>query len=98
RSAARVLGPGRRTGAGRATRHRRPPGFAAADELDERYATLSGRPVDDLAFYRALGCFKLAVIAEGIHQRHQAGKTVGDGFDTVGEAVPALLERGLQAP
>jgi aminoglycoside phosphotransferase (APT) family kinase protein len=73
------------------------PGFATADELAKRYATPSGRPVDDLAFYRALGCFKLAVIAEGIHQRHLAGKTVGDGFDTVGEAVPALLERGLEA-
>ena len=35
----------------------------------------------ELAFYQALGCFKLAVIAEGIHARYRAGQTVGAGFD-----------------
>ncbi|QIZ38004.1 phosphotransferase family protein [Saccharopolyspora sp. ASAGF58] len=73
------------------------PGFARPDELAQRYATRSGRPVDNLGFYRALASFKLAVIAEGIHQRYLAGKTVGNGFDTVGAAVPALLTFGLEA-
>jgi aminoglycoside phosphotransferase (APT) family kinase protein len=71
------------------------PGFLSADELAERYEAASGHRVTRLEFYRALGYFKMAVIAEGIHQRYLAGETVGDGFDTVGRAVPALLESGL---
>ena len=70
-------------------------GFPTADGLAERYARASGRDIGDLRFYRALGYFKLAVIAEGIHQRYLAGGTVGEGFDTVGTAVPALLDAGL---
>ncbi|MGW5573498.1 phosphotransferase family protein [Nocardia thailandica] len=72
------------------------PGFLTTDELAERYAWATGHQLDDAAFYRALGYFKLAVIAEGIHQRHLAGKTVGSGFATVGAAVPGLLDAGLE--
>ncbi|WP_020661445.1 phosphotransferase family protein [Amycolatopsis benzoatilytica] len=72
------------------------PGFPDARELAERYAKSSGRDLTELNFYHALGCFKLAVIAEGIHQRYLAGQTVGEGFDTVGAAVPALLDAGLR--
>ncbi|HSV39678.1 MAG TPA: phosphotransferase family protein, partial [Nocardioidaceae bacterium] len=70
-------------------------GFLSGTQVAERYAIASGRDLTDLDFYRALGYFKLAVIAEGIHQRFLTGKTVGAGFETVGDAVPALLERGL---
>jgi aminoglycoside phosphotransferase (APT) family kinase protein len=73
------------------------PGFGTADDIAHHYAIVTGRPVDNLAFYRALGYFKLAVIAEGIHQRYLAGKTVGDGFAMVGDAVPVLLDSGLEA-
>jgi aminoglycoside phosphotransferase (APT) family kinase protein len=72
------------------------PHVPAADDIAHRYGEVSGRPLDDLGFYRALGCFKLAVIAEGIHRRHLAGLTVGAGFDSVGDAVEALLHRGLR--
>lgn len=71
------------------------PGFPTADELAERYAARTDLPLDNLPFYLALGYFKLAVIAEGIHQRYLAGKTVGVGFHTVGDAVPTLLDAGL---
>jgi len=71
------------------------PGFPAAGDLAERYARTSGRDLAELGFYQALACFKLAVIAEGIHARHRAGQTVGDGFGTVGSAVPGLLAAGL---
>ncbi|UIX29103.1 phosphotransferase family protein [Streptomyces sp. GQFP] len=71
------------------------PGFPSGRELAERYALRSGRDVRALPFHRALGYFKLAVIAEGIHARHLAGRTVGPGFDRVGSAVPALLRSGL---
>lgn len=71
------------------------PGFPSSDEVAERYAAATGFALDQLPFYRALGYFKLAVIAEGIHQRFLAGKTVGDGFATIGAAVPLLLDIGL---
>lgn len=71
------------------------PGFGTADELADRYARRTGRALDELDFYRALGYFKLAVIAEGIHQRYLAGKTVGDGFGAIGSSVPLLLDAGL---
>lgn len=72
------------------------PGFPSADTLAERYAWATGYDLDRLPFYRALGYFKLAVIAEGIHQRYAAGKTVGTGFATIGSAVSLLLDAGLE--
>ncbi|MFE4535388.1 phosphotransferase family protein [Streptomyces scopuliridis] len=71
-------------------------GFPSGRELAERYAEQSGRDLTSLDYYRALGCFKLAVIAEGIHARYLAGQTVGAGFERVGSAVPALLRSGLE--
>ena len=70
-------------------------GFPTGPQLAARYAERSGRDISSLAFYQALGYLKLAVIAEGIHARHLAGRTVGQGFDAVGSAVPALLQAGL---
>lgn len=72
------------------------PGFPSGRELAERYAEKSGRDIGALSYYQALGCFKLAVIAEGIHARYLAGQTVGAGFERVGSAVPALLRSGLE--
>lgn len=71
------------------------PAFPAATDLAERYARGSGLDLAELRFYQALGWFKLAVIAEGIHARHRAGQSVGTGFDDVGAAVPELLDAGL---
>jgi aminoglycoside phosphotransferase (APT) family kinase protein len=72
-------------------------GFLPSAQLVERYRSRSSRNLDALAWYVAFGYFKLAVIAEGIHHRYLAGKTVGRGFDHFGPAVPMLLRRGLQA-
>jgi aminoglycoside phosphotransferase (APT) family kinase protein len=57
------------------------------------------RPVDPdgLGWYLAFAYFKIAVILEGIYYRHQAGQTVGAGFDHVGAMVPLLVERGVLA-
>jgi aminoglycoside phosphotransferase (APT) family kinase protein len=71
-------------------------GFPTAGEVADAYATLSGRDLDQLAFYRALGYFKLAVIAEGIHNRFRDGLTIGHGFETVGAAVAPLIDAGLE--
>ncbi|WP_045877849.1 phosphotransferase family protein [Pseudofrankia sp. DC12] len=73
------------------------PRLPTADELVSRYAALSGRDVSGLSFHVGLGYFKAAVIAEGINARRIAGKTVGEGFDVVGEAVAPLAAAGLAA-
>ncbi|SEP44697.1 phosphotransferase family protein [Amycolatopsis saalfeldensis] len=78
-------------GAAASTSTRLPP----AADLVARYAETSGRPVVNLPFYRGFGYFKAAVIAEGIHARYRQGLTVGEGFETVGAAVPRLVEAGL---
>jgi aminoglycoside phosphotransferase (APT) family kinase protein len=71
-------------------------GFLTSQQMVQRYATASGRGLDSVDWYVALGCFKLAVVAEGIHKRHLAGKTVGAGFDQFGAAVPMLLSAALE--
>jgi aminoglycoside phosphotransferase (APT) family kinase protein len=75
------------------TSERLPP----ADDLAQRYAVASGRDLGNLAFYRALGYFKIAVIAEGIHARYINGLTLGAGFETIGHAVPLLAAAGVNA-
>ncbi|GIH03006.1 acyl-CoA dehydrogenase [Rhizocola hellebori] len=67
------------------------------DAMSQSYASASGRDLSNLDFYLALGYFKIAVIAEGIHARHRSGETVGEGFETVGSAVPELAAAGLRA-
>ncbi|MGQ4618926.1 phosphotransferase [Nocardia sp. R7R-8] len=65
--------------------------------IAQRYGHTSGRDLPDLRFYLGLGYFKIAVIAEGIHARHQQGHTRGEGFDQVGDAVAPLAAAGLRA-
>ena len=71
-------------------------GFPTRDELAERYATLRGIELSDLAWYQAFADLKIAVILEGIHARHQQGHTEGEGFDGVGEMIAPLLVRALE--
>ncbi|HEV7896403.1 MAG TPA: phosphotransferase family protein [Planosporangium sp.] len=70
-----------------------PDGFPTGAELAARYAAVTGIDVAHLDWYIALGNYKLAVISEGIHARYLQGKTVGEGFETFGQAVPSLIER-----
>ncbi|HEY2673848.1 MAG TPA: phosphotransferase family protein [Rugosimonospora sp.] len=74
-----------------------PAGFPTGTQLAERYARGSGIPLEGLDWYVAFGHFKLAVISEGIHARYLQGKTVGEGFDTFGPAVPVLIEQAHAA-
>jgi aminoglycoside phosphotransferase (APT) family kinase protein len=73
-----------------------PPGaaFPPASALLEPYLAEGGAGLERLPWYLAFATFKLAVIAEGIHYRFQAGQTVGAGFERLGAAVPVLVERG----
>jgi len=71
------------------------PGFATRAELVERYARASGRDVAHVDFYQVLALYKLAIISEGIYARWKLGKTVGEGFETLGRAAGPLAERAL---
>ncbi|TCB92165.1 phosphotransferase family protein [Micromonospora zingiberis] len=72
-------------------------GFPSGAKLIERYAGRSAVDIGPLHWHRALGCFKLAVICEGIHYRHTLGQTLGEGFDTIGDMVAPLIAHGLAA-
>ncbi|MBC3191871.1 phosphotransferase family protein [Pseudonocardia sp. C8] len=73
------------------------PRVPGPDDLVDRYVATSGRYPRDWAFHRGLAYFKIAVIAEGIHQRHLRGDTRGDGFTRVGEATAPLAAAGLDS-
>ncbi|MFF4602239.1 phosphotransferase family protein [Streptomyces sp. NPDC001339] len=71
------------------------PGHPSPGELIERYAARSGRDTSAIAWYTAFAWFKLAVILEGIHYRFTLGRTVGAGFDRIGELAPVFIDHGL---
>jgi aminoglycoside phosphotransferase (APT) family kinase protein len=54
------------------------PGFATREELVARYARQTALDLGDLPYYVALGYWKLACIAEGIHARYASG-AMGSG-------------------
>ncbi len=70
-------------------------GFLGSDEIVARYADRSGRSIEHLDFYVAFAMYKLAVILEGINARFLMGKTLGEGFDEMGEMVVQLARSGL---
>jgi aminoglycoside phosphotransferase (APT) family kinase protein len=69
------------------------PGFFSRTQFAARYAELTGRDVADVRYYVAFGYFKLAVVLEGIHARFLQHKTVGEGFEREGPAVPVIIGR-----
>ncbi len=69
------------------------PGFMRRADAAARYAELTGRDISSIGYYMAFGCFKLAVVLEGIHARFLQNKTVGEGFEREGPAVPKMIER-----
>jgi aminoglycoside phosphotransferase (APT) family kinase protein len=57
------------------------PGLPTHDEVIARYGERSGRPMDDLPWFRVLACYRLGLILEGTHARACAGlapKEIGD--------------------
>jgi aminoglycoside phosphotransferase (APT) family kinase protein len=69
------------------------PGFLTRAEFAACYAARTGRDLSGIGYYMAFGCFKLAVVLEGINARYLQNKTVGEGFDRDGRAVPVLIQR-----
>ena len=72
------------------------PGFYSRAEFAARYAEITGRDLSGIGYYIAFGYYKLAVVLEGINARYRQGKTVGEGFDREGRAVPVLVARAHQ--
>ncbi|MDZ4828249.1 MAG: phosphotransferase family protein [Actinomycetota bacterium] len=70
-------------------------GFLTRDAIIERYARKSGYDVSQLDFYEVLAAYKLAIILEGIHARFLMGKTLGAGFEYIGDMVEAMINRAL---
>ena len=71
------------------------PGFLSRDEIVELYAKQSGRDVDHLDFYVVFAFYKLAIIVEGIAARYRMGKTLGEGFEHMGQMVVRLVDGAL---
>jgi aminoglycoside phosphotransferase (APT) family kinase protein len=72
-------------------------GFLTEDEIVQRYAEQGGRPITRFGFYLGLAFFKMAAIFEGIHYRHQQGRTAGTGFEGIGRLTEPLIDAGLYA-
>lgn len=72
------------------------PGFPTRERFAARYAELTGFDLSDIDYYVAFGCFKLAVVLEGIHARFLQNATVGEGFDKIGDGVPLLVQQAHQ--
>ncbi len=70
-------------------------GFASRDEIVEMYAKETGRSVDNLDFYVVFAFYKLAIIVEGIAARYRMGKTLGEGFEHMGQMVSSLVNEAL---
>jgi aminoglycoside phosphotransferase (APT) family kinase protein len=70
-------------------------GFLSHDEVVARYAERSGRRVDELDWYVVFAGYKLAIIVEGIAARYRMGKTLGEGFEAMGEMVARLVDGAL---
>jgi aminoglycoside phosphotransferase (APT) family kinase protein len=71
-------------------------GFLSRDQIVARYAEASGRSVDQLDWYEVFARYKLAIIVEGINARFQMGKTLGEGFETMGARVTGLINGALE--
>jgi len=72
------------------------PGFPRRDELVEAYAMTSGRDVDAVGFWETLGCWKVAIIAEGVLRRRLDQPENGDPAEAA-ELTELMLRRATQA-
>ncbi|KOS53790.1 acyl-CoA dehydrogenase [Rhodococcus rhodochrous KG-21] len=73
------------------------PGFMTTTEIAEQYSRTSGRRLDELNFYQAMGAMKLAVILAGVEARFNDGHMSDQGPLSLREAIRVLVARGLRA-
>jgi aminoglycoside phosphotransferase (APT) family kinase protein len=70
------------------------PGLPTADELVAAYAA-DGRPVDDLAWFDALGRYKMAAIMGHNLRRHLEGRHHDPDQERLPDTIRRLIETGL---
>ncbi|MCB2075706.1 MAG: phosphotransferase, partial [Novosphingobium sp.] len=66
-------------------------------EAAERYASASGRSVDDLPFYIVLALFRLAVLLEGSFARHVRGQSDNPRHAAFKTRVPDILRQAIRS-
>lgn len=72
------------------------PGFPTKAELLARYEERTGYAMTDLAFYRTLALWKLAILLEGLYKRFKAGKADSDWFAVLEHVVPAMATQARE--
>lgn len=72
------------------------PGALTRRQVAERYAEITGRPLDNLQFYFVFALFKLAVIVQQIYYRYKQGLTKDDRFAPLIFMVAALGMRAQE--
>lgn len=75
-------------------------GFPKYASLLERYALRTGRDLSDIDYYVAFGCWRLAVISEGVYARYlhgAMGEQEGVDLQTFKVGTEGLAERALEA-
>ena len=75
------------------------PGFPKREDVRRRYAGLSGHDLDEIDFYIALACWKLAIILEGVFARYAAGQygTSDEGYQQFAGVVERLANGADEA-
>ena len=71
------------------------PGLPTHDEVIARYGARSGRPLDELPWYRVLACYRLGLILEGTHARACAGLAPKEIGDQLHAHTVSLLQQAL---
>lgn len=69
-------------------------GFPTRTEIADRYARRSGRSIEQLPWYIAFGCFKMAVVLVGILSRARAGVVPADTAAGLEQGVDPLAQLG----
>jgi aminoglycoside phosphotransferase (APT) family kinase protein len=74
-------------------------GFMTYRAVVERYARRTGRNVDQIGYYVAFSCWRLAVISEGVYSRYLNGAMGENGLDLrpMKAGTEALAQRALEA-
>jgi aminoglycoside phosphotransferase (APT) family kinase protein len=75
-------------------------GFLSYPDLVQRYALRTGRDVSGIDYYIAFGCWRLAVISEGVYSRYVHGAMVLDEEVDIAvfkDSTAALAERAWEA-
>ena len=66
------------------------------DEIVARYAAASSLDLEEVGWYQALACFRIAVILQQIYIRYRRGQTSDERFASLGSLVLPIAADGLR--